>query len=152
MSSTQPGLVGGLRGLAATLIRSLKTRIELAQVELEQERHHLIRHLALLLLTVFFAAFGAFLAVIWLMLALPEESRTMLAGGAALVFFLVAGVGLMGLLRGRHERPVLLGGFLDVLKGDVDALAGTGSATAGLGSRPPSVAPGGAMPKEGIGP
>ena len=152
MSGTQPGLVSGLRGLAATLVRSLKTRVELAQVELEQERHHLFRHLALLLITVFFAAFGAFLAVIWLMLVLPQEWRTLLAGGAALVFLLVAAAGLTGLLRGREERLPLLGGFLDVLQGDVDALTGTGSATAGLGSRPPSVAPGGAMPKEGLRP
>ncbi|RZI82192.1 MAG: hypothetical protein EOP38_16730 [Rubrivivax sp.] len=152
MSGTQPGLVSGLRGLAATLIRSLKTRVELAQVELEQERHHLIRHLALLLLTVFFTAFGAFLAVIWLMLVLPEEWRTLLAGGAALLFFLVAGAGLTGLLRGRNERPALLGGFLEVLQGDVDALSGTGPATAGLGSRAPSVTPGGVMPKEGLRP
>lgn len=152
MSSTQPGLVHGMRGLAATLMRSLKTRVELAQVELEQERHHLIRHLALLLLTVFFAAFGALLAVVWLMLVLPEEWRTLLAGGAALVFLLIAGMGLLGLLRDRQERPALLGGFLDVLKGDIDALSGTESATAGLGSRPVSAAPGGAMPKEGVRP
>lgn len=146
-SSTQPGLANGLRGLAATLVRSLKTRVELAQVELEQERHHLTRHLALLLLTVFFAAFGAFLVVIWLMLVLPEAWRAMLAGGSALVFLLVAGWALMGLRRDREERPALLGGFLDVLQGDIDALSGTESATAGIGSGPTTAStPGGVRP------
>lgn len=149
MSSNQPGLMNGLRGLAATLARSLKTRIELAQVELEQEKHHLARHLALLLTTLFFAAFGAFLTVIWLMLVLPEEWRVMLAGGSALVFLLVAGAGLIGLLRNHGKRPALLGGLLEVVQGDIDAFAGTGPATAGLGSRDTTVVAGGALSSQG---
>lgn len=148
MSNTQSGLLQGVRGLAATLMRSLKTRVELAQVELEQERHHLIRHLALLLLTVFFAAFGAVLVVVWLVLLLPEEWHTSLAGGAALVFLLIAGVSMLGLLRDRQERPALLGGFVEVLKGDIDALAATGSCAGGLGARQEMLAPGGAVPQQ----
>jgi len=148
MSSIQPGLVHGVRGLAATLLRSLKTRVELAQVELEQERHHLLRHVALLLLAVFFAALGALLLVVWLMLMLPEEWRSSLAGGAALAFLLVAGLSLFRLLRDRQERPALLGGFVEVLQGDVDALSASGSATAGLGPRPGFAAPGGAVSGE----
>lgn len=144
MSSASPGLIDGLRGLSATLVRSLKTRVELAQVEFEQERQHLTRDLSLVLLTVFFLAFGAFLTVIWLMLVLPEEWRASLAGGSALVFLLVAGAGLLSLLRDREKRPALLGGLVTVMQGDIDALTGKESATAGLGSGTPR-APGGAV-------
>ncbi len=122
MTDTRPGLIEGARRLAATLARSLKTRMELAQVELEQERQRLTRGFMVMLATVLSLAFGTLLLVIWLLLVLPAEWRSTVAGMAALTCFLAAGAGAFNLRRARASRPAVLSDLLSVVQGDIEAL------------------------------
>ena len=55
-----PGLLETLQGIAATTMRAMQSRLELAAVDLEAERDWLIQRMTLLLLALFFGAHPAF--------------------------------------------------------------------------------------------
>lgn len=148
MSGPRVGLLEGVRGLAVTLVRSFKTRVELAQVELEQERDRFLVQFGLLMAAVLFASLGLFLAVLGLMLALAPEWRAILAGAAAVVFLLVAGTGFWTLLRSRQKHEAMFSGLLGVMQGDIDVLC----SPAVLGDAPVRSAPAAVMGSAGARP
>lgn len=122
MRDAQPGLVDSVQSLAATAVRGVHTRLELAAVEFESERDRLLQRLALMLLALLCAAFGMVLGVLWLMMFVDPAHRTTTLGVVSLVFLVAAGVAALAV------RALARAGFMSttlaVLADDARALAG----------------------------
>jgi len=117
------GLLDTMQALAATLGRGLQPRFELVVVDLETERDRLLRRMTLLLLAIFFGAFGVLIGAVWLVLMVDPEWRVAALGGAAGAFVLAALISWLS-MRADNSRD---GGFMastrDVLSEDAQALA-----------------------------
>jgi uncharacterized membrane protein YqjE len=138
-SSSPPGLLDSVHALAATAVRGMHTRLQLAAVELESERDHLLARLALLLLSLRCAAFGFVLGVLWLVMSVDEAHRVAVLGVVALVF-LAASVAAALAVRAT-ARNGFMPATLRVLADDAQALG----AGRGAPPRPGRTAPGGTL-------
>lgn len=119
-----PGLLDTMQGIAATTVRAMQTRLQLAVVEIESERDRLLQRMTLLLLALFFGAFGLLLGVLWIVMSVGEDYRTIALGAVALVF-LLAGATSWWLMRNlaRNGRG-FMADTLEVLSEDAQALTG----------------------------
>lgn len=126
MSEATPGAVlrGAVGRTLATLLDIVQTRLELASVELEEERLRL-GGLALAAACTLFFAFAALTAfTVALVLSCPPESRPAVLAAAGAVAVLVAAAAAW---RWRHlaaARPPLLQATLAELRADGAALRG----------------------------
>jgi uncharacterized membrane protein YqjE len=118
-----PGLLDTVQGIAATTMRGLQTRLQLAAVEFEAERDRLMLRMALLVMALFFACFGLLLGVLWVVMLVDEGYRTAVLGFVALAFLAAAGV-CWWLLRGRANEKGFMADTLGVLADDAQALTG----------------------------
>jgi uncharacterized membrane protein YqjE len=119
-----PGLLDTLQGIAATTVRAVQTRLQLAAVELEVERDRLLQRMTLLLLALFFGAFGLLLGVLWIVMSVDENYRAMALGAVALLF-LLAGATSWWLMRSdAHAGRAFMADTLEVLADDAQALTG----------------------------
>lgn len=125
MSRDDGGLVGNMRGLAANGVRAVRTRLELAGIELQVEKARVIRQLAVAAATLYLLSFGTLAGIFWIVTSVAEESRGIALGGIALAFLVLGGCGLLGLLYGNSRARPLLATTIAVLKSDEHALAGT---------------------------
>jgi len=116
------GIVGDVRGIASTGLRAVRTRLELASIELTEEKAWLVRFLLIAVAALYLLTFGLLLGVCALALFASEENRPLILGICAAVF-LVAGIGCGGyiLLESRKRHPILKE-TIAVLKGDEQAL------------------------------
>jgi uncharacterized membrane protein YqjE len=121
-SVESPGLLDTVQSLAATTVRAVHTRLELAAVDLEHERDRLLERLTLLLLGLFFGAFGLLLGVLWIVMMVDEDYRVAALGLVALAFLIAAGAMAL-MLRGLAHRGFMTA-TLGVLAEDAQALAG----------------------------
>jgi uncharacterized membrane protein YqjE len=85
------GLVADVRGVASDAVRILRTRLELLTIEFQEEKARLIRLAFVASASLFFAFFGMLLALLWLVMALPEEYRLRALGLLGLAFLAAAG-------------------------------------------------------------
>ena len=118
---------GGLREAARHLLGSVvdlgRTRLELATVEIEEERLRLARMMLGAVIALFLLFVAVVLAVAWIVLLFDAGQRTA-ALGVLCIGFLVAAA-----LAGRHwqrlgrDRPALLQATLEELRQDGAALA-----------------------------
>lgn len=87
MTAPDRGLSGGWREAAWRLLGGLldlgRTRIELAAVELAEERLRIARLLIAAVITLFLLATGLLLAVVWLVLWCDPAQRLAVLGGLA---------------------------------------------------------------------
>jgi uncharacterized membrane protein YqjE len=121
-SDVAGGTVGRARGLAAVALRALRTRLELAGVEIEQEAARILSRLLLGAAALYMLSFGTLLAIVWVILSLPEHWRAVALGAAALAL-LFGGVGaLAGLSYAVRRRRSPFQATLTVLKRDIEAL------------------------------
>jgi len=119
-----PGLLDTLQGIAATTVRAVQTRLQLAAVEFEVERDRLLQRMTLLLLAMFFGAFGLLLGVLWIVMSVDENYRTMALGAVALLF-LLAGATSWWLMRSdARAGKAFMADTLEVLADDAQALTG----------------------------
>jgi uncharacterized membrane protein YqjE len=118
------GIVGDVRGLASTGLRAMRTRLELASIELTEEKAWLVRFLLIAVAALYLLTFGLLLGVCAIALFASEENRPLILGICAAVF-LVAGIGCGAyiLLESRRRHPILKE-TIAVLKGDEQALQG----------------------------
>lgn len=116
------GIVGDVRGIASTGLRAVRTRLELASIELTEEKAWLVRFVLVAVTSLYLLTFGLLLGVCALALFASEENRPVILGVGAAVFFL-AGIGGGGyiILESRRRHP-LLTDTIAVLKGDEQAL------------------------------
>ena len=115
------GLGVALSGIAATLVALLRTRIELATVEFEEERERLKAMLGLMVVATVFLCFTlvalSALVVVWLW----DRYQLAVIAGVALVYAMIAGGALLAI---RHQltrgRP--FAATLSELERDAEAL------------------------------
>lgn len=114
-STDAPGTV---RGLIATLLEALHTRIELAGVELEIHLRALLRSFIWAVGAVACAMLGLAFAMMALIAALWSTHRMLAFFGATLIFIVLAAIfGYLG-ARALRVRPDVLEGSLDQLAED----------------------------------
>jgi uncharacterized membrane protein YqjE len=117
-----PGLLGSLARFGRTAIGLLRTRLEILGTELEEERIRFAQ-LALAVFAIAFCVQMAVLLFVLLMVVLLWESHRLVTLGVFAAGFLVAGIGLVLLLRHRLQtRPKMFAATLGELGKDEDRL------------------------------
>jgi uncharacterized membrane protein YqjE len=116
------GIVGDVRGLASTGVRAVRTRLELASIELAEEKAWLVRFVLVAVAALYLVTFGLLLGICALTLWASEENRPAILGAFTAVF-LVVGIGCAVYiwLESRKRHPILQE-TIAVLKGDEQAL------------------------------
>ena len=116
------GIVGDIKGIAATGLRAVRTRLELLAIELRQEKAWAVRCLIVAVSALYLLTFGLLLAVLALVVWASEENRPAILGGFA-ALFLAAGAGAIAyIVTTSKQRSPLFGDTIAVLKGDEKAL------------------------------
>lgn len=100
------GLFGSLKSIAATLIASGRTRLELLGNEIEEEKLRAIHMLLMALGLVFCLGVGVLLAVAFLAV-MYWDSRLQVLGGFACLFVVLGGLFFCA-LRSAAQRPAPL--------------------------------------------
>lgn len=123
------GPAGGLRAAARQVLASLidigRTRLELATVELEEERLRLARLWIGAVVTLFLLFVGIVMGSVWIVLASPQESRLAVLGALAAAFLVAAGVAAWRWRRLAASPSPLLQSTLRELRRDEESLSGT---------------------------
>ncbi len=114
--------VGDIRGIAATGLRAVRTRLELLTIELKEEKAWLVKFLVFAIAALYLVTFGLLLGVSALVLFASEENRPAILGICAAVFFLAgAGAAAYVWLASKKRHPVFQE-TIAVLKGDEKGL------------------------------
>ncbi len=109
------GLLDSLTTLAATLVATAHTRLDLLSTDLEEEREHLLSLLVLTLAALFCLGVGVVLAAILLVAAFWDTHRLLVLGSLT-GFFLAAGLAACGFaLHQAKTKPRLFAGSLSEL-------------------------------------
>lgn len=116
------GAVGDLKGIAATGVRAVRTRLELLAIEVKEEKAWAMRFVVVALAALYLLTFGLLLAILAVVLFAAEENRPAILGicaGAFLAFGLGAGAWIWSASKSR--RP-LFEETIAILKGDEQGL------------------------------
>ena len=119
---TRGGLVADVRGVASDAVRIVRTRLELLAIEFQEEKARIVRQVLVASATLFFAFFGMLLALLWLVLALPEDYRHRVLGLLGLAFLVGAGACAWWLTRNNGNSP--FAATIKTLTRDESALKG----------------------------
>jgi len=118
------GLLDSLRKLAATLVATLQTRLEIVATDIEEEKARFARLALLAALVGFCAALAVNLAVLFLVVLFWDTNR-LLAIGVLAGVFAVAGAGAgLALRTAVAGRPRLLSATIAELRKDRRNLEG----------------------------
>jgi len=112
--------------IGATLAAMIRTRLELAAVEVQEEAHHLVGYLAWMLLAAFLAAGAALFAALFVIVLFWDDYRLQAVGGMAALFALACAMIVMKVRASFVARPPLLAATLAELRKDVDFVKGVG--------------------------
>lgn len=116
------GLLHSLRALIAGVAAALRTRGELLQVELEEERQRVAGVVTMAVAAAIFLALGVLLLSVFLILLFWDTHRVLVAGLLALAY-LVIGVVCVRLARQRSQaKSKLFAASLAELSKDEDEL------------------------------
>jgi uncharacterized membrane protein YqjE len=116
------GVLASVRGLAATGLALVQTRLQLLANEVEEQGVHGLRLLALGALALFCAATGVLLVTAWIVIAFWDNYRLLTVGLLALAYFAAAAVALLTLKARAAARPKLFAASLAELKRDRELL------------------------------
>lgn len=110
--------------MLATLVDIVRTRVQLASTELEEERLHLAELLLFATAAFFLLGIGVILATLLVVLLFWDTHGPLVVGLLA-VAYLAGGVGMVLAWRSKAKRkPALLATTLAELSRDCDALHG----------------------------
>jgi uncharacterized membrane protein YqjE len=123
------GIIGDVKGIASTGLRAIRTRLELAAIELSEEKAWAVRFLVVAVAGLYLMTFGLLLAIFALVLWASEANRPAILGGFAAAFLLLGGAGIAYLVKASRQRQPLFKETIAVLKGDEQALRHTAGAT-----------------------
>lgn len=118
---TQPpeygGLYDSLKGLAATGVAILRTRLELLSTELAEEKERLLTQLVLGLAALFFIGLGIVFAALFLTVILWDHHRLLVLGMFTALFL---GLGIASLLAvwnfSRHQSRLFSASLAELSK------------------------------------
>jgi uncharacterized membrane protein YqjE len=116
------GIVGDLKGIAATGLRALRTRLELLSIELKEEKAWAVRFLVVAVAALYLLSFGLLLAILALVVWASAENRPAILAGFAALFLVGGGAGVLYIMNASKGRTPLFQDTVAVLKGDEEAL------------------------------
>ena len=117
-----PGILGDFSSLASNGLRAIRSRLELATIELKEEKAWVLRFIVVASAAVYLLSFGTLLAILALSLAMPENARPAVLGGFGGAM-LVAGVGaVIWIMSAAKKRSPPFKDLIDVLKNDEEGL------------------------------
>jgi uncharacterized membrane protein YqjE len=116
------GIVGDVKGLAATGLRAVRTRLELLVIELMEEKAWAVRFLAVGVAALYLLTFGLLLAIFALVLWASEENRPAILAWSAALFLLAGAGGVAYIVKAARHRDPLFKDTIAVLRGDEQAL------------------------------
>jgi uncharacterized membrane protein YqjE len=122
VGAAQP-LGGSVRGIAATLVEIVRTRIELAGTELAEERLCVAQQALAAAVALFCLGAGLVLAVLTVAWWAGPENAAAVLGVAAMLLLAAAAGAMVWSRRIVAQRPVLLQETLRQLRADARALA-----------------------------
>jgi uncharacterized membrane protein YqjE len=88
-NASQAGLFSSLRGLLATLVATVRARLELLQVELEEEKLRLVDIGVLAVAALFFLMLAILVFTFFVILLFWDTHRLLVAGLVALAYLIV---------------------------------------------------------------
>lgn len=116
------GAMGDIKGVAATGVRAVRTRLELLAIELKEEKAWAIRFIVLAVAALYLLTFGLLLGILALVLFAAEENRPAILAGCGGAF-VVLGVGIAAWIRSQsRSRQPLFQDTVAILKGDEQGL------------------------------
>jgi uncharacterized membrane protein YqjE len=110
--------------IGANLLAMLRTRLELAAVELQEETQRLLGYLAWGVAAAFLGAVAVLLAILFVLVLFWDTHRLLAVGGMTVLFALAS---LLAFLKVRGElanRPPLMADTLAELRKDAQAVKG----------------------------
>jgi uncharacterized membrane protein YqjE len=113
-----------LRALGANLLELLRTRLELASIELQEGTQRLFGYLALAAVAAVLGLFALALAVLFVLLLFWDEHRLLAVGGMTVLFALGCALAVGRLRSALAARAPLLGATLAELRKDAASLKG----------------------------
>lgn len=119
-SEQSPGVLGTLRRMAETVVRTLQNRIELFAAELQEEKSWLIATLLWAAATVFFGGLAIIFVAGTVVYLVPEDARPWVLGGFSLLFLYLAINAVVGLRRSLRDKPTPMADTIGELKKDLD--------------------------------
>ena len=122
MDRQSTGIIGDVKGLASTGLRAVRTRLELAAIELSEEKAWAVRFLVVAVAGLYLVTFGLLLAIFALVLWASEANRPAILAGFAAVFLVAGGAAVAYLANASKHRRPLLQDTIAILKGDEQAL------------------------------
>ncbi len=122
MDRESTGLIGDVKSIASTGLRAIRTRLELAAIELSEEKAWAVRFLVVAVAGLYLLTFGLLLAIFALVLWASEANRPAILGGCAAAFVLLGAAGIAYLVSASKQRQPLFKDTIAVLKGDEQAL------------------------------
>ncbi|MGG7603894.1 phage holin family protein [Massilia sp. BKSP1R2A-1] len=117
-------ITAALRQFGANLVDLLRTRIELATIELQEGTHRLFGYLAWAAAAAVLGLFALALAVLFVLVLFWDTHRLEAVGGMTLLFALGAVFAVAKLRAGLAARPPFLPATLGELRKDAAALKG----------------------------
>jgi uncharacterized membrane protein YqjE len=119
-----PGLIGDVTNLAANGLRALRTRLELATIELKEEKAWVLRFIVVASAAVYLLSFGTLLAILALSLAMPESARPAVLGGFAALMLLSGAGSIFWIASAAKKRSPPFQDTIATLKRDEEGLVG----------------------------
>jgi len=110
--------------IAANVLDLVRTRLELAAIELQEGAHRLLGYLAWALAAAVLALFALALIVLFVLVLFWDTHRLAAVGGMAVLFILGTLFAAMKLRAGLAARPPMLPATLAELRKDAAALKG----------------------------
>jgi len=116
------GLASALSGIAATVVALLRTHLELATVEFEEERARVGTLIALIVIATVFACFTFVALSVLIVVCLWDRYPVAAIAGVALVYALIAAGAVLALKNQLHAGGRPFAATLSQLERDADAL------------------------------
>lgn len=117
-------ITAALRQFGANLVDLLRTRIELATIELQEGTHRLFGYLAWAAAAAVLGLFTLALAVLFVLVLFWDTHRLAAVGGMTVLFAVGSLVAVSKLRAGLAARPPFLPATLGELRKDAAALKG----------------------------
>lgn len=117
-----PGLGAALSGISATLVALLRTRLELATVEFEEEREHIKTLLALVVIATVFTCFALVALSVLVVVCLWDRYPLAAVSGVTIVYVLIAAGAVLALKQRLHAHGRPFAATLAELERDAETL------------------------------
>lgn len=112
--------------IGATLVAMVRTRLELAAVEVQEEARSLLGYVAWTLLAAFLAAFALMLVALFVIVLFWDSHRLLAVGAMAGAFALASAAILVKVRAGVAARAPMLAATRSELGKDIAFIRGTG--------------------------